>query len=107
MGKRGTGIMKLLLKDVLNCIKDNESEIRKFGVKEIYIFGSVVRGEATDKSDVDIFVDFGIDGTDFFTLHDLTLFLEGKLKTKVDLGTKNALHPMLRDQILREAVRAA
>jgi predicted nucleotidyltransferase len=32
-------------------------------------------------------------------------FLESKLKTKVDLGTK--LHPMLKDKIMREALRVA
>lgn len=66
---------------------------------------SVVRGEAKETSDVDFLVIFGPEGTDFFTLYDLEQFLESKLKTKVDLGTK--LHPMLKDQIMREALRVA
>ncbi len=97
--------MKLTVDDVKRVIKENEVEIRKFGVEEIYLFGSVVRGEAKDTSDVDFLVKFGPGGMDFFTLHDLEQFLESKLKTKVDLGTK--LHPMLKDKIMREALRVA
>lgn len=97
--------MKLTSQDVIKIIKENEIEIRKFGVKEIYLFGSVVRGEAKETSDVDFFVVFGPEGTDFFTLYDLEQFLESKLKTKVDLGTK--LHPLLKDKILQEALRVA
>ena len=99
--------MKLSIADVKKVISENEAEIRKFGVKEIYLFGSVVRGEAKETSDVDFFVEFGPDGTDYFILHDLEQFLELKLKIKVDLGTKRSLHPALRDQILREALRVA
>lgn len=97
--------MKLTAQDVIKIIKENELELRKFGVKEIYLFGSVVRGEAKETSDVDFFVNFGPEGTDFFTLYDLEKFLELKLNTKVDLGTK--LHPALKDQIMREALRVA
>ncbi len=97
--------MKLTVDDVKRVLKENEPEIRKFGVKEVYLFGSVVRGEAKETSDVDFLVIFGPEGTDFFTLYDLEQFLESKLKTKVDLGTK--LHPMLKDQIMREALRVA
>ena len=50
--------MKLTIEDVKKIISENESEIRKFGVKEIYLFGSVVRGEAKETSDVDFFVVF-------------------------------------------------
>ncbi len=97
--------MKLTIEDVRKILKENEIEVRKFGVKEVYLFGSVVRGEAKETSDVDFLVIFGPEGTDFFTLYDLEQFLESKLKTKVDLGTK--LHPMLKDQIMREALRVA
>ena len=97
--------MSLTADDVKKVIKDNEIEIRKLGVKEIYLFGSVVRGEAKESSDVDFFVVFGPEGSDFFTLYDLEQFLQLKLNRKVDLGTK--LHPLLRDQIMREALRVA
>ncbi|MCB0371268.1 MAG: nucleotidyltransferase family protein [Bdellovibrionales bacterium] len=99
--------MKLTVEDVIKILNENNSEIKNFGVKEIYLFGSVARGEATEKSDVDFFIDFGPEGADFFTLYDLEKFLTSKLKTKVDLGTKNSLHPLLKDKILKEALRVA
>jgi predicted nucleotidyltransferase len=98
--------MKLTTKDVIKVIKENEAEIRKFGVKEIYLFGSVVRGEAKENSDVDFFVVFEESArVGYFKLIELQMFLELKLNTAVDLGTK--LHPALRDQVMREALRVA
>ncbi len=98
--------MKLTTQDVIKIIKDNETEIRKFGVKEIYLFGSVVRGEAKETSDVDFFVVFEKSArVGYFKLIELQMFLESKLNTSVDVGTK--LHPLLKDQIMREALRVA
>lgn len=96
------------LQEVEKIIKQNESEIRAMGVKEIYIFGSVARGEETEKSDIDCFVVFEESAkAGFLKLAKLQLFLEQKLKTSVDLGTKNSLHREIKDQILKEAVRVA
>ena len=100
--------MKLTLREVEKVIKFHEAEIRAMGVKEIYVFGSVARGEATESSDVDCFVVFEESAkAGLLKLARLQLFLEQKLKTHVDLGTKNSLHRKLKDQILKEAVRVA
>ncbi len=98
--------MKMI--EVEKIIKENESEIRSMGVKEIYIFGSVARGSATDKSDVDCFVVFDENAkVGFLKLARLQMYLEEKLKATVDLGTKNSLHRDLKAQILKEAIRVA
>lgn len=99
--------MKYNAKMVEEIIKQNEIELRqKFGIKEIYLFGSVVRGEATEKSDIDLLVVFESQfSASFFTLYDLEQFLTKKLNVRVDIGTK--LHPLLKDQIMREALRVA
>lgn len=74
----------------------------RYKVKEIGIFGSYVRGEATRHSDVDLLVKFsGPIGWEFV---DLKEFLEKILKKKVDLVTVPALKPQLRDIILKEVV---
>ena len=100
--------MKLSIADVKKIISENEAEIRKFGVEEIYLFGSVVRGEAKETSDVDFFVVFepSFPAT-YFTIVELQDFLTEILGKQVDLGTKRSLHPALKDQIIREAVRVA
>jgi len=75
---------------------------REFKVKDIGIFGSFIHGEASEKSDVDLLVEFsGAIGWEFI---DLKNFLEDVLGAKVDLVTKKALKPQLRDVILKEVV---
>ncbi|MDP3028558.1 MAG: nucleotidyltransferase family protein [Deltaproteobacteria bacterium] len=73
----------------------------RYKVKEIGVFGSLVRGEQTVASDVDLLVDFSEDA-DLFDLVGLSLFLEEKLRCKVDVVPKRALRPEIRDAVLRE-----
>ncbi len=79
----------------------------RFGVVTIGVFGSFSRREQTVKSDLDILVVFSEDvPVRFFKFLELEEFLSRKLRVKVDLVTKNALKPMLKDQILKETVYA-
>jgi predicted nucleotidyltransferase len=76
----------------------------KFKVREIGIFGSCVRGEESEESDVDILVEFSEPiGWEFI---DLMEFLEKILGRKVNLVTVRALKPQLKDKILKEVVYA-
>ncbi len=63
----------------------------KYGVSSLGLFGSIVRDDFTDQSDIDIVVEFSkpID-TDFFDLADE---LEEKLNRKVDLVSRNGIKP--------------
>lgn len=67
------------------------------------MFGAFARGKESRKSDIDILVSFkkqvGLFG--FMKLRD---HLEGVLGTHVDLVTEQALHPHLRERILKESV---
>lgn len=77
----------------------------KFQVETIGVFGSYCRGEQDKKSDVDVLVTFiepnDIDLLDFIGLK---RYLSRKLKMKVDLVTKNALKPRIKDKILQETI---
>ena len=75
----------------------------KYGVKKAGIFGSVVRGEATIDSDIDILVEIEskISLLDFVGLK---LELEEVLQRKVDLGEYSVIKSAIRDQILSEEV---
>jgi len=76
----------------------------KFKVKDIGIFGSCVRGEESEESDVDILVEFSEPvGWEFI---DLVEFLEKVLGRKVDLVTIRALKPQLKEKILKEVMYA-
>ncbi len=76
----------------------------KFKVKRIGIFGSYIRGEESEKSDVDILVEFSAQiGWEFIDLKD---FLEDILDKEVDLVTVRALKPQIKENILKEVVFA-
>jgi predicted nucleotidyltransferase len=74
-----------------------------YKAKEIGLFGSFVRGEQNDSSDIDLLVDFE-DGADLFDLTGLSLYLEDALQRKVDVVPKRALREELRESVLLEVV---
>jgi len=91
-------------KDILAILKEIKISLkRQYKVREIWLFGSVLRGEQNENSDIDILVDFE-DGADFFNLVGLGLFLEDKLGTKVDVVPKRSLREELKETVLAEAV---
>ena len=88
--------------EILKMLAKLKPELQsRYKVKEIGVFGSFVRGEQGEASDVDILAEFGEDA-DLFDLVGLSLFLEEKLHCKVDVVSKRALRPEIRDSVLRE-----
>jgi len=74
---------------------------RDYSVKNIGIFGSFARGEQTNESDIDVLVEFS-KPVGFFHLVRLEDFLSSRLGRKIDLVTKNALKPAIKDEILNQ-----
>lgn len=89
--------------DIFALIRSHQAELEQRGVKDLAIFGSVVCGDSTQNSDVDILVEFA-HPVGLFEFIRLKLRIEEWLGCPVDLVTPDALHPMLRDRILKEAV---
>lgn len=79
---------------------------QRFGVRNLSLFGSTVRDEARDSSDIDVLVEFDGPATSdrYFGLQ---FYLEDLLGHPVDLVTNKALRPELRPYIEREAIRVA
>ena len=75
--------------------------LKRYDVKRAALFGSFVRGEQREDSDIDILVEFK-DGKSLLDLAGLKIELEEALGRKVDVLTYNSLHPLLRDKILQE-----
>lgn len=75
--------------------------LRGQGVKRASLFGSTVRGEMTEKSDVDILVELDEDKSLLDFIH-LQHELEDAVGRKVDLVEYAAIKPVIRDQILAE-----
>jgi predicted nucleotidyltransferase len=89
--------------DVLATLRSLKPElVRRFGVREISLFGSFARGDETAASDVDILVDVNpAIGLEFVSL---AAFLEKALGRRVDLVSTRALRPCHRDAIGPEAL---
>jgi predicted nucleotidyltransferase len=93
--------------EALAILSEHQAELKQeFAVKSLAVFGSVARDEARADSDVDLLVEFD-QSVSLFEFVGLQQHLEGILGRKVDLTTPSSLRPQMRDQILREAIRAA
>lgn len=75
--------------------------LRRYDVARAAIFGSFARGESTERSDIDLLVEFKGQKS-LLDLAGLKIALEELLKTKVDVLTYNSLHPLLKNRILSE-----
>jgi len=75
--------------------------LRKHRVKRAALFGSIVRGEDNEESDIDLLIEF--EGRK--SLLDIAGFkieLQDLLKREVDVLTYQSLHPLLKERILKE-----
>ncbi len=81
---------------------------REFAVQELYLFGSVARGDDHPDSDIDVLVEFQPDSHPTLgTLGCILDTLEGLLGRKVDLGERHMVRPFMRDEVEREMRRVA
>jgi uncharacterized protein len=94
----GNGMQKKDIEKILWEHKDILAE--EYHVSRIGLFGSYVRNEQTEKSDVDILVEFSRPlGLKFVSLK---FYLESLFGKPVDLVSSKALKPYIKDHILRE-----
>jgi len=92
------------IKDVRQKIRNLKPIIReRYKVKTIGVFGSYVRGEAKEKSDLDVLVEFS-EPISLLKFVELENFLSDSIGVKVDLVMKNALKPRIGKHILEEVV---
>jgi predicted nucleotidyltransferase len=93
--------------NVLRILREHEDFIKqKFGVKKIGMFGSFVRGEEREDSDIDIVVDFVKGQKTFDNYMELKFYLEDIFNRDVDLVTDTSIKPQLREGIMKETVYA-
>jgi uncharacterized protein len=93
-------------RDVAERLQKSRSEWEPYGVSAFFLFGSIVRGEAREDSDIDLIVDFAkpVGLFDFIGLQERLCAVLGR---PVDLVTRAALKPRIRARVLEEAIRAA
>lgn len=85
--------------------KEIAPTLKRHGVSKSALFGSVAKGNAGSKSDVDILVKFRSNKKTLLDLVGLKLDLEKKLRAKVDVLTYDSINPLLKKIILNERVK--
>ncbi len=92
--------------ELIALLRDNMDKIKEFGVKRIGIFGSFVRGEADESSDIDLVIEFKEGKATFKNFGGLVEFLENLLGRKVDILTPAGIESIriksVREQIKKE-----
>ena len=87
-------------------IESHRSEIlalaERRGLRDVRVFGSMARGDADETSDVDLLVTLP-PGRTGLALGGLLMDVQKLLRRRVEVLTERALHPALRERILREA----
>ncbi len=96
------------LAEITNILKEHENELRRrYWIEKIGIFGSYVRSEAGEGSDLDILVEFSEDAdVGLLKFVEIENYLSDLLGVKVDLVEESALKPRIGKHILKEVVYA-
>lgn len=87
--------------EIITCLKEEIKQ--KYKAEIIGLFGSFARGEQKKASDVDILINFYRDAT-LFDLVRLSMFLEEKLRLKVDLVPQDTIRKELKEKIMNEVI---
>ena len=92
------------IKEIVEILKSLSDEIRKkYNARIVGIFGSYVREEQNEKSDLDILVSF-FEGATLFDFVRLSDFLEEKFNVKIDIVPVDTVREEIKGEILKEAV---
>ena len=99
--------MTAVLQDVLETLRVHENDLRRRGVSHAAVFGSVARGEASAESDIDVLVELD-EGRPMgiFEYTRLKLYINELLDGAGDVVNHRTLKPLLRDNILHDAIHA-
>jgi predicted nucleotidyltransferase len=92
---------------LIEILKRYHAALRENGATGLFIFGSRARDTYRSDSDLDLFIDYNPAARipNMFRLMWLEEEISGALGIPVTITTRNALHPLMRDKIERDAVR--
>jgi uncharacterized protein len=91
--------------EAIGRLKAHEAELKRLGVKRLYLFGSTARGDATKSSDIDLFFDYEKGKFGLFELMDVKEYAAGILGRPTDIMTRDSLHKAIRQRVEATAVR--
>ncbi len=92
---------------LLDTLKSYDAALRANGVTGVYMFGSRARSAERPDSDLDLFVDYDPAARipNMFRLMQIEEEISRALGVPVAITTRNALHPLMKDAIERDAIR--
>ncbi len=91
--------------NIFQILKSHKLEFSKFGICNIGLFGSYIRNEQSDKSDIDLLIDFEPSKENFDNYMAAYDLIEGLFKNmKIEIVTKNGLSKYIGPKILNEVV---
>jgi hypothetical protein len=88
--------------ELIEKLLSAQEAIRGYGVKHLGIFGSFVRNEATETSDIDFFIEFYPEKKNFDNFMELAFLLQNLLGRKVEIVTPQSLSKYIGPYILKE-----
>jgi predicted nucleotidyltransferase len=92
---------------LIKVLQKYASSLRESGATGVFLFGSRARGSEKPDSDLDLFIDYDPASRvpDMFRLMQIEAEMSSLLGVPVTITTRNALHPLMKDSIERDAVR--
>jgi len=94
------GAIKMTKEEIKKILSDNKGILKRYKVKSIALFGSYVRNEQTEDSDIDFLVEFEQDTYNNFV--NLIFTLEDLFKKEVTVVSTEDLSPYIRPYVLKE-----
>lgn len=94
--------------EIIDYLKKNKSFFQEnFYCSEIGLFGSFARNEQSEKSDIDILVQFEENAPDLYNIEiQLKEFLKQKFNREIDVCSKKWIKPIFKPFVLKEAIYA-
>lgn len=90
------------IQTVLHTLRQQKQMLRSYGLRRVGVFGSFVRHEEHDKSDIDLLLDFEPQKKTYRNFVASTNFLERIFKRSIDAVTPLSLNRYLKPRVEKE-----
>jgi predicted nucleotidyltransferase len=94
---------------IIDILRQNEEKLHQMGVKHAGLFGSLARGEADERSDIDIAISLDAGSSPVMTIYDfvgIKQFIENLFSCKVDIIDRDWVKPFLKQRIETDLIDA-
>ncbi len=91
--------------NIIEMLKKHKPEFSKFGIRNVGLFGSYLRNEQSENSDIDLLIDFEPEKENFDNYMAVYDLIEDIFKhEKIEVITKNGLSPYIGPKIIKEVM---